>query len=61
MYARILTLPLTVASAPLYAGQGVQISEPSNAALMAVGLTGLILGRYAARNKRGRGENTRKD
>jgi hypothetical protein len=42
-------------------GNGIQIPEPSNMALMAMGLVGLIVGRHAARNKRLRDDTTRKD
>lgn len=57
MAYRILILPLLAASAPLYAADGVQIPEPSNMALMALGLTGLIVGRYAAKSKNKRDDS----
>jgi hypothetical protein len=65
MTLRILIFALVFVAAPAAAaagdGNGIQIPEPSNMALMAMGLVGLIVGRHAARNKRSRDDTTLKD
>jgi len=64
MTLRFLIYPLIFVAAPAAAagdGNGIQIPEPSNMALMAMGLVGLIVGRHAARNKRSRDDKTLKD
>ncbi len=63
MTLRLLILALIFVAAPAAAGEGngIQIPEPSNMALMAMGLVGLIVGRHAARSKRSRDDTSRKD
>lgn len=49
-----LILSLIMLAAPAQAAtMGAQIPEPSNLALFGLGLTGLIIGRYAAKNRKG--------
>ena len=52
MALRFLILSLVFVAAPVAAADGIQIPEPSNMALMALGLVGLLVGRHAARSKR---------
>lgn len=52
MALRFLILSLLFIAAPAQAADGIQIPEPSNMALMALGLVGLVVGRHAARSKR---------
>lgn len=63
MAFRLLFLVLVVIAVPaaVSAADGIQIPEPSNLALMGLGLTGLIIGRYSARSKRPREETSSKD
>lgn len=63
MTLRFLILAFLFVAAPAAAadGAGIQIPEPSNMALMALGLVGLVVGRHAARNKRSRSDTLRKD
>lgn len=61
MTLRLLTLTLIIMAAPAAAGDGIQIPEPSNMALMGLGLVGLIVGRHTARSKRSRDDLGRKD
>lgn len=66
MTIRLLILALVLIAVPaaaMAAGQdanGIQIPEPSNMALMALGLVGLIVGRHTARSKRPRDDSARK-
>ena len=49
-----LILSLVLLAAPAQAAAvGAQIPEPSNLALFGLGLTGLVIGRYAAKNRKG--------
>ena len=65
MTLRLLILALMFIVVPAAAaagdGNGIQIPEPSNMTLMALGLVGLIVGRHAARSKRSRDDVSRKD
>lgn len=61
MLARLSILYMMALSAPVHAAGGIQIPEPSNMALMGLGLTGLIIGRYAARTKAKREDPAPKD
>ncbi len=60
MALRFLILSLVFVAAPVEAADGIQIPEPSNMALMALGLAGLVVGRHAARSKRPKDDNGRK-
>ncbi len=60
MNLRLLILALLIVAAPAAAADGIQIPEPSNMALMALGLVGLVVGRHAARSKRPKDEAARK-
>ncbi|MCP5397050.1 MAG: PEP-CTERM sorting domain-containing protein [Sphingomonadaceae bacterium] len=44
------TLLITVAT-PAHAGGGIPVPEPSNLALFALGVIGVVLGRYGARRR----------
>ncbi|MGB3377496.1 PEP-CTERM sorting domain-containing protein [Allopontixanthobacter sediminis] len=61
MTLRLLILALIFVAAPAAAGDGIQIPEPSNMALMGLGLVGLIIGRHTARSKRPRNDRAPKD
>ncbi len=61
MPAHSLLLSFLAVVAPLYSGEGIEIPEPSNMALMAMGLVGLIVGRQTAKNKRRRDDTTPED
>ncbi|MDZ4306331.1 MAG: PEP-CTERM sorting domain-containing protein [Allopontixanthobacter sp.] len=61
MISRLLILAHMVLAAPASAADGIQISEPSNLALMGLGLAGLIIGRHTARSKRSRDDRAPKD
>ena len=65
MSLRLVIPSLIFFAAPAMAaaedGAGIQIPEPSNMALMGLGLVGLIVGRHTARNKRSRDDSDRKD
>lgn len=60
MTFRLLILALIFVAAPAAAGKGIQIPEPSNMALMGLGLIGLVVGRHAARSNRPRGDSSGK-
>jgi hypothetical protein len=47
-----LALVLLVVAAPAYAGGAAQVSEPSQLALVALGILGVIVGRNAAKRRK---------
>lgn len=53
---RTLGLALILMPSAALAGDGVQIPEPSNLTLFAIGVAGLIIGRQAAKRSRKSGE-----
>ncbi len=61
MTLRLLILAFIFVAVPAVAGDGIQIPEPSNMALMGLGLVGLIIGRHTARSKRFRDDPGAKD
>jgi hypothetical protein len=52
MRAALPALLITAAASPAHAWAGVQIPEPSNLALFALGLAGVAIGRRFARARR---------
>ncbi|QYU70173.1 hypothetical protein J4558_08670 [Leptolyngbya sp. 15MV] len=57
MRTGIVIIISALAAAPANALVGVQIAEPSNMALFALGVGGVIVGRIAARRRRGERED----
>lgn len=55
LIALLFSFVILLAPAQAASG-GAQIPEPSNLALFGLGLTGLIIGRYAAKNRKGGGK-----
>jgi hypothetical protein len=49
---RILSLAFLVLASPAYAQGAAQVSEPSQLALVALGILGVIVGRNAAKRRK---------
>lgn len=53
MMVRFFSLAALLFAAPAHASGAVPVPEPSNMALFALGVLGLLIGRYSAGNGRG--------
>lgn len=51
MLRTFAVLVATASAAPALAGAGTSVSDPTDLALFALGVTGLVLGHYGARRR----------